>query len=152
MSTGGGRSNRSNRPPRRRNTATRRRRLTVLIVDDTPDVRDLYAQYLSALGCHVVTAADGEAGIATAKQCRPDVIVMDLSMPKLDGIGAMKQLKADPRTRRVPVILLTGYPYAAIEQGAIEAGADVFLTKPCLPEDLHARITSAYGQRSRRAA
>jgi two-component system cell cycle response regulator DivK len=112
----------------------------VLIVDDTPDVRDLYTSYFVAQGLSVVAAHDGEAGIAAAIQYRPDVIVMDLSMPVLDGVTAIRRLKADPRTRAMPVILVTGYPYKAIEQGALEAGAAVFLTKPCLPEDLERHV------------
>ena len=112
----------------------------VLIVDDTVDARELYASYFTAMGLRVVTAQDGEAGIAAAIHYRPDVIVMDLAMPRIDGITATKYLKGHARTRHVPVILLTGYPYKAIENGALEAGADVFLTKPCLPEDLGGHV------------
>ena len=112
----------------------------VLIVDDTADVRDLYREYLTARGFRVATAPDGDSGIAAARRYRPDVIVMDLAMPWVDGITAIRRLKADARTRNVPVILLTGYAYRAIDQGALEAGAAVFLTKPCLPEDLEAQI------------
>jgi CheY-like chemotaxis protein len=128
--------------PRRRSSDRRaaRRAAGVLIVDDTPDVRELYGEYFTARGFRVVTARDGEAGIATATEHRPDVIVMDLSMPRLDGITAIRHLKADHRTRKVPVILLTGYPYKAIEEGALEAGADAFMTKPCLPEDLERQV------------
>ena len=112
----------------------------MLIVDDTQDVRDLYREYLTARGFRVATAPDGESGIAAALRYRPDVIVMDLAMPFVDGITATRRLKADARTRNVPVILLTGYAYRAIDQGALEAGASIFLTKPCLPEDLEANI------------
>ena len=112
----------------------------VLIVDDTADVRDLYREYLTARGFRVATAPDGDSGIAAARRYRPDVIVMDLAMPWVDGITAIRRLKADARTRNVPVILLTGHAYRAIDQGALEAGAAVFLTKPCLPEDLEAQI------------
>ena len=112
----------------------------VLIVDDTADVRDLYREYLTARGFRVATAPDGDSGIAAALRYRPNVIVMDLAMPWVDGITAIRRLKADARTRNVPVILLTGYAYRAIDQGALEAGAAVFLTKPCLPEDLEAQI------------
>jgi len=108
----------------------------VLIVDDTADARELYASYFTAMGFRAVTAHDGETGIAAAIHYQPDVIVMDLAMPKIDGITATKHLKSDRRTRHLPVILLTGYPYRAIEAGALEAGVSVFLTKPCLPEDL----------------
>jgi DNA-binding response OmpR family regulator len=113
----------------------------VLIVEDTADTRELYALYFTAQGYRVVTAQDGEAGIAAALHHRPDVIIMDLSMPRLNGVTAIKRLRVDRRTRELPVILLTGYPHEAIHQGALQAGADTFLTKPCLPEDLeeHAR-------------
>ena len=125
---------------KRRGTGGRMSSPGVLIVDDTPDVREMYGEYLTAHGFRVSTAPNGEMGIASATQRRPDCIVMDLSMPKVDGVTAIKHLKADPRTRDVPVILLTGYPYKAIEQGALEAGADAFLTKPCLPEDLESHV------------
>jgi CheY-like chemotaxis protein len=112
----------------------------VLIVDDSLHTRELYSEYLSHCGLSVRTAPDAEAGLALAQALRPDVIVMDLAMPGLDGITATYRLKRDPRTRRIPVIVLTGYSFRAIERGALEAGADVFLTKPCLPEDLEGRI------------
>ena len=129
-----------------------RRRVDLLIVDDTADVRDLYAEYFTASGCRVATAVDGAAGVAAARLHRPDVIVMDLSMPRGDGITAIKNLKSDAGTRNVPVILLTGYPYRAIEQGVLEAGADVFLTKPCLPEDLEAHVQHLLGRHRSSAA
>ena len=128
------------------------RRVGVLIADDTEDVRDLYAQYLAAVGFRVTTARDGETAVFAALNTRPDVVIMDLAMPRLDGIAAIRQLKSDARTRDVPVILLTGYPLKAIENGALEAGAAAFLTKPCLPEDLEAHIKRLVGQSSRRAA
>jgi two-component system, cell cycle response regulator DivK len=117
----------------------------VLIVDDSIHTRDLYMEYLTFRGLGVVTAADAEAGVALAHTLRPDVIVMDLAMPGLNGITATHRLKQHPRTRRIPVIVLTGYAFRAIEQGALEAGAEVFLTKPCLPEDLEVRIRSLLG-------
>ena len=112
----------------------------VLIVDDSLHTRELYTEYLIYRGLGVVTAPDAEAGLALAQTLRPDVIVMDLAMPGLDGITATHRLKHHPRTRRIPVIVLTGYSFRAIEHGALEAGAEVFLTKPCLPEDLEGRI------------
>jgi two-component system cell cycle response regulator DivK len=122
-----------------------RRAGLVLIVDDSLHTRDLYSEYLTFHGLGVVTAAEAEAGIALAQTLKPDVIVMDLAMPGLNGITATHRLKQHPRTRRIPVIVLTGYAFRAIEQGALEAGAAVFLTKPCLPEELEARIRSLLG-------
>jgi len=129
-----------------------RRRAGLLLVDDTTDVRDSYAQYFTAQGFRVATASDGADAVAVATQSRPDVIVMDLSMPRVGGIAAIRRLKADARTRRVPVILLTGYPHKAIEQGALEAGADAFLTKPCLPEDLQDHVQQLLDRRRSRPA
>ena len=120
----------------------------VLIVDDTADVRDLYREYLTARGFRVATAPDGDSGIAAARRYRPDVIVMDLAMPRLNGISAVAQLKQHPRTRHIPVIILTGYAFRAIQQGALEAGADVFLTKPCLPEDLERHVRALLDRQS----
>ena len=113
---------------------------TVLIVDDAADTREMYGSFLGYRGFGVFTAPDGNAGVDTAVAQRPDVIVMDLAMPRLNGISAVAQLKQHPRTRHIPVIILTGYAFRAIQQGALEAGADVFLTKPCLPEDLERHV------------
>jgi CheY-like chemotaxis protein len=140
------------RPRSSNRRAVRRAPAGVLIVDDTADVREMYGEYFTARGFRVATARDGEAGIASATQHLPDVIVMDLSMPRLDGIAAIRYLKADARTRKVPVILLTGYPFKAIDEGALEAGADAFLTKPCLPEDLERQVQQLLEPGSSRTA
>jgi|SRR5690242_3495833 two-component system, cell cycle response regulator DivK len=126
--------------PRPRSGPRARTQRTVLIVDDAVDTREMYGTFLGYRGFGVLTAADGDAGVHTALAQRPDVIVMDLAMPRLNGISAVAQLKQHPRTRAIPVIILTGYAFRAIQQGALEAGADVFLTKPCLPEDLERHV------------
>jgi two-component system, cell cycle response regulator DivK len=113
---------------------------TVMVVDDAADTREMYGSYLGYRGFGVLTAPDGDAAVETALAQRPDVIVMDLAMPRLNGISAVHRLKQHPRTRNIPVIILTGYAFRAIQQGALEAGADVFLTKPCLPEDLERHV------------
>ena len=112
----------------------------VLIVDDTADTREMYSQYLTSRGFTVLTARDGAFGVDMARRRRPDVIVMDLAMPNVDGITATQRLKGDMATCRMPILILTGYPMQAIDRGALEAGADVFLTKPCLPEDLEEHV------------
>ena len=116
------------------------RKPVVLIADDEQDARDIYAVCLEVNGFRAVKARDGEEAVALTLSLRPDVIVMDLAMPRLDGVAATRRLKNDPRTHRIPVILLTGYAERAIRDGALEAGAAVFLTKPCLPEDLEAAV------------
>jgi CheY-like chemotaxis protein len=117
-----------------------RRAGLVLIVDDSLHTRELYTEYLTYRGLGVVSAPEAETGLRLAETVRPDVIVMDVSMPGVNGITAMHRLRTNRLTRRIPIIVLTGYAFRAIEEGAIEAGAAAFLTKPCLPEDLERRI------------
>ena len=121
-------------------TPLARRAGLVLIADDTRDARELYGLYLSHVGFAVHLVADGLEAVDAAMKLKPDVIVMDLSMPLLDGIEATRRLKSNRSTRSIPVILLTGYFHKAIAGGALEGGVNVFLTKPCLPEDLEAHV------------
>jgi two-component system, cell cycle response regulator DivK len=125
--------------PRHRIAPDRRKSL-ILIVDDSADTREIYSACLTHSGYRVLTEPDGALGLHTAITHRPDVIVMDLSMPRLDGIDATRYLKRSHPTRGIPVIMLTGYPFEAINQEVLEAGVDVFLTKPCLPEELERNI------------
>jgi len=112
----------------------------ILIVDDFPDAVEMYRMYFAHSGYQVLTARDGLAAVAMALRSVPDVIVMDLSMPRLDGVKATRELRGQRRTCHIPIILLTGFPERAIREGAIEAGADMFLTKPCLPDDLEGHV------------
>jgi two-component system, cell cycle response regulator DivK len=108
----------------------------VLLVDDYPDNRDIYVQFLTYSGLQVEEAENGHQALEKAFTLRPDVIVMDLSLPGLDGWEATRRLKGDPRTREIPVIALTGHALAGHSKGALDAGCDAFITKPCLPERL----------------
>jgi CheY-like chemotaxis protein len=135
-------------PSERRRTPSGRRRL-ILIVDDSADTRELYTQYFRFRGFDVITAPDGDAGIEVALRTKPDVMVMDLAMPRVNGISAAHHLKHDPRTRKIPVVLLTGYGLRAIHEGALEMGIDVFLTKPCLPEDLEHHVQGLLDRRGK---
>jgi CheY-like chemotaxis protein len=127
--------------PRHRSPSSRGRRAgLVLIVDDSRDARELYAMYLTHCGFSAFTARDGSEAVDAAVQLEPNVIVMDLSMPTVDGITATLRIRRHPRTRDIPLILLTGYPQQAIERDALRVGVDVFLTKPCLPEDLETHV------------
>jgi two-component system cell cycle response regulator DivK len=125
----------------------RRDARVILVVDDTSDTRDIYSLYLSSKGFKVPTARDGISGLEAASVHQPDVIVMDLSMPGVDGIEATRRLKADPRTSHIPVVLLTAYPLNAVQGGALEAGADDFLTKPCLPDKLERHVRRLLARR-----
>jgi two-component system, cell cycle response regulator DivK len=120
--------------------ADRGRGRLVLIVDDVPDNRELYVQYLTHFGYRAAEAGDGLDALAKAAALRPDVIVMDLSLPGMDGWEATRRLKADIATRHIPVIALTGHALSGSDEHARAAGCDAFLTKPCDPEDLAATI------------
>ena len=122
------------------------RRGVLLIADDTADTRALYCLYLTYRGFKVLTARDGEIAVEMALRHRPDVVVMDLAMPRLDGVAATRRLKSDARTRHTRIILLTAHPLEAVQQGALQAGVDGFLTKPCLPEDLEQHVRGLIGR------
>jgi CheY-like chemotaxis protein len=125
---------------RRREQKTEARPGRVLIADDSWDAREMYATYFRSVGYDAATADDGRAAIKIAMAQKPDVIVMDLAMPGMNGISAAHHLKHHPSTRRIPVILLTGHAHRAITEGALEMGIEMFLTKPCLPEDLEEHV------------
>ena len=109
----------------------------------------MYALYFKVHGYDVASADDGRAGVEMGLNLKPDVIVMDLAMPGMSGAAATEYLKRDPRTRHIPVILLTGHHGRAIEERVLERGVDVFLTKPCLPEDLEGHVRRLLDARSR---
>ena len=121
--------------PLRASRSAHARPLSVLVVDDVADQREMYAEYLEAKGCKVEMASDGFSAIAAALRVMPDVIVMDLSMPRLDGWEATRRLKrALPRD--IPIVACTGFVLGAAAERALDAGCDAFVMKPCLPEDL----------------
>jgi two-component system cell cycle response regulator DivK len=112
----------------------------VLVVDDFEDNRAMYAEYLTFSGYRVEQASNGEEAVELTQRLKPDVVVMDLSLPIMDGWEATRRLKADESTRHIPVIALTGHALAGHSRGAREAGCDAFLAKPCLPEKLVAKV------------
>jgi len=112
----------------------------ILIVDDFEDNREMYVQYLNFAGYRVAEAANGHEALEQAFAMHPDLIVMDLSLPGMDGWEATRRLKKDERTKHIPVVALTGHALAGHSKTAIEAGCDAFVIKPCLPEDLAAEI------------
>ena len=112
----------------------------VLVVDDFQDNREMFAEFLSLSGFRVAEASTGREAIDRSFELLPDVILMDLSLPELDGWEATRQLKNDARTRHIPIVALTGHALADHSREAREAGCDAFLTKPCLPEVLVVEI------------
>ena len=120
----------------------------VSLVDDDHDNRAMYRKYLEWEGFRVVEATDGLQAIEQARTLTPAVIVMDLSLPRLSGWEALRRLKADPVTKPIPVLALTAHAFAGDAEQARAAGCDLYVTKPCLPEDLVVEIRSLIKGRS----
>ena len=120
-------------------SATREQPL-VLVVEDYPDAREMYAAYLQFSGFDVAEATNGLEAIEKAQQLLPDIILMDLALPRLDGWEATRRLKKDVQTRDIPIVALTGHALPGHAEGAQQAGCDAFVTKPCLPDALVAEI------------
>jgi CheY-like chemotaxis protein len=110
----------------------------VLVVDDDIDARLIYRDYLTVMGCRVYTARDGVVGIKAAHRRKPDVIVMDLAMPRLNGWAATAALKQSPLTSAIPIIVVSAVPTSSSE--LLAAGCAGALAKPCLPELLWSEI------------
>ena len=108
----------------------------VLVIDDEPDVRWLLRLSLEREGHEVLLAEDGLRGVAMAQRQKPDVIVLDLMMPVMDGYGVLGSLADDPRTAKVPVLVLTAKAVPGEEDTILGLGARRFLTKPFDPDDL----------------
>ena len=122
----------------------------ILVVDDYQDAREMYAEYLEFSGFRVAEAKNGAEALDKAFELTPDVILMDLSLPVMDGWEATRRLKADVRTRNIPVVALTGHVLNDSPQQARDAGCDTFLAKPCLPQDVERKIRELLRGRRKR--
>ena len=116
--------------------ATAIKRPRILLVDDYSEVREMFSEYLQVHGFDVVEATNGIEALQRTLEVAPDVILMDLSLPLMDGWEATRRLKSDPRTAAIPVVAFTSHALAGAARGALNAGCEAFVTKPCLPEDL----------------
>jgi CheY-like chemotaxis protein len=114
----------------------------VLVVDDTREVRELLVLNLELEGFEVRAACDGQEGVEVALDWHPDVVTLDVVMPRLDGLAALQALRADPRTAAVPVVLVTGRAQAADRAEGEALGADAYLPKPFEPAELVAVVGS----------
>jgi two-component system cell cycle response regulator DivK len=119
---------------------TAARKPVVLLAEDFEDARELYRDYLEFSGFTVETATNGREAVDRAVELKPDLILMDASMPVLDGWQATRELKAHPETKDIPVLALTAHAFDDARQQARAVGCDGFVTKPCLPDDLVARV------------
>lgn len=112
----------------------------VLVVDDFEDNRAMYVEYLQFQGFSVEEAVNGEEAVSRTESLLPAVVVMDLSLPVMDGWEATRRIKANPRTKHIRVIALTGHAEPAHAKKALDAGCDDFVAKPCLPEHLLSKV------------
>jgi DNA-binding response OmpR family regulator len=119
----------------------------VLAADDDEDILDLVAFRLERSGYTVIVARDGEEALELAAKELPDLAVLDVMMPKLDGFEVTRRLRAEEDTRRMPIILLTARSQDADVQQGFEAGADDYLRKPFSPDELRARVQAILGRR-----
>ena len=120
----------------------------ILVVDDVPDNVDILQMRLESQGYEVIAAGDGEAALAIVRDKLPDLVLLDIMMPKLDGIATVKQLKADTALPFIPVILVTARADAKDVIAGLEAGGDDYLTKPFAFAELLARV-EALGRRGK---
>jgi DNA-binding response OmpR family regulator len=118
----------------------------VLIADDDPDIRALVGFRLEAAGCNVMRAADGQEALDLAAEKTPDLCVLDVMMPKLDGLGVTRALREREATRGVPILLLTAKAGDEDVARGFEAGADDYLKKPFSPTELAARVEQVLGR------
>ena len=116
--------------------------MRILYVEDNDDNIFVVKSRFTRLGHTVLVALDGRQGLEMAAAERPDLILMVLSLPEVDGWEATRRLKADKATADIPIVALTGHALAGILDGARKAGCDAFVTKPCLPEDLVKEIVA----------
>jgi CheY-like chemotaxis protein len=128
--------------------AAREKRPRILVIDDGAEARELYCAYLEFHGFRAEAAEDGAAGLAKARATRPDAIVLDYSMPRMDGEQVLIHLHADRRTRDIPVLMLTAVPELVTKEVRVECMA--FLEKPCEPDRLVSAVATMIRDRRKR--
>jgi two-component system, cell cycle response regulator DivK len=112
----------------------------ILVIEDHEDNRQILRDLLGHAGYHMIEAETGEAGLAAAAAHKPDLILMDIQLPGLDGYEATRRLKADPALRSIPIIVVTSYALSGDDAKARAAGCDAYVTKPYSPRHLLAKI------------
>jgi two-component system cell cycle response regulator DivK len=110
--------------------------ITILHVEDNEDNRQIVRDLFQFKGYSVVEAVDGEEGVKKAKECNPQIILMDVQLPRMSGYDATRAIKSDPALKDVPLIVITSYALSGDDQKAFDAGADDYLAKPYKPKDL----------------
>jgi two-component system, cell cycle response regulator DivK len=115
-------------------------RKCILVVEDQEDNRQILRDLLASAGFAMVEAEDGEAGVKAAAAEKPDLILMDIQLPIMDGYEATRRIKADPALKSIPVIVVTSYALSGDEEKARAAGCDGYVTKPYSPRQLLAKV------------
>jgi two-component system, OmpR family, alkaline phosphatase synthesis response regulator PhoP len=119
----------------------------VLVADDNPQNADLLAEYLLASEFEVAIASDGEETLTKVQSFRPDVLLLDIMMPRLSGFEVCKRLKANPNTKQLPVLMITALDQSSDIERAVDAGTDDFLTKPIHQTELVNRVRALMASR-----
>jgi two-component system, cell cycle response regulator DivK len=119
----------------------------ILVVDDQEDLRGVLRDLLTGSGYRVIEAADGEAGVAKAKSDRPDLILMDIQMPVIDGYEATRLIKVDPDLKPIPIVAVSSFAMKGDEEKARAAGCDHYVTKPYSPMQLLRLIRDLLGDK-----
>ena len=112
----------------------------ILVVEDQEDNRRIMRDLLSSAGYEIIEAVTGEEGVAAAENHRPDLILMDIQLPGLDGYEATRQIKANPELEHIPIIVVTSYALSGDDVKAFEAGCNAYVSKPFSPRELLAKI------------
>ena len=112
----------------------------ILVIEDQEDNRRILRDLLTSAGYEVIEAVTGEEGVAAAETHRPDLILMDIQLPDLDGYEATRRIKANPALRHIPLIAVTSYALSGDDVKALEAGCDGYVTKPFSPRALLAKV------------
>ncbi len=112
----------------------------ILVVEDQMDNRRIVHDLLASVGYDTIEAVDGEEGVRLAAACRPDLILMDIQLPRLDGYAATRRIKANPELRHIPILAVTSYALSGDDVKAVEAGCDGYVTKPFSPRQLLATV------------
>ena len=112
----------------------------ILVIEDTEDNRQIIRDLLSSVGYELIEATDGVSGVALAQKERPDLILMDIQLPEIDGYEATRRIRAIPELAKVPIIAVTSYALSGDEAKTREAGCDGYVAKPFSPRQLLSKI------------
>src|SRR5262245_26804994 len=113
---------------------------TILMVEDTEDNRQILRDLVGSAGYRLIEAEDGAAGVALAAEHKPDLILMDIQLPVMDGYEATRRIKADPALRHIPIIAVTSYALSGDDEKARQSGCDAYVAKPFSPRELLGKI------------